>query len=687
MSDFSLANLVPNFPGFFSGTASADESITCLFVILLVIILVWFSVWAVREYFRSSRRISIFRETINGVNSEDLISKRRDLANSIKSADEGCWKLWREFDESLVESGGALKNTLDAEHFFSTFSLSRGLTENRLLAAVPGFLTAVGVIGTFTGLSLGLSGLETEGSTEQLKAGISSVISGASIAFMTSVWGVFLSVLFNFGEKLLERGVRRSIAELQNEIDFLFPRITAEQSLVQIVSYNKNTDEAIQEMAEKIGNKMQETMVEVSNNISNGLQTALNEALAPAIEKLVQNANGGAQQALDGLMERFLDKMGNAGESQKNMMEKASEDVSHAMSGLSSEISGFVTQVKQQNTDLSTTLQSQFDQADVREKERNENHSQQLNEMANRSQNLLDQLGSSLTDQFSSHQQTMNTQNEQADVREKERNESHSQQLNEMASRSQNLLDQLGSSLTGQFTSHQQTMDTQNEVFKASLGGLQENQTKLTDKVTSLLSDQQQQAEAIMNGFSTLESKLNVMADANASAAASLNQASGELKTSTNQLGLMAANVKEASTALGEMNTGASQVLETIVNEHQQLVSNVDAISVRIESVQSQMLVVTEDLISATTLAESGFKAVDQNMNKFINDMSDQVVRLDSQTADLMADFAGRVSDQTRHRMDEWNKNTSEFTTSMRNAIQSISNVVDEIDGKMSVAR
>ncbi len=96
--------------------------------------------------------------------------------------------LWREFDESLVHIPvrERLCNTLDAEHFFNTHTIARRLTENRLLAAVPGFLTALGVIGTFIGLTLGLESLRLSNSdtqsVEALQAGIFGLIGGASIA-------------------------------------------------------------------------------------------------------------------------------------------------------------------------------------------------------------------------------------------------------------------------------------------------------------------------------------------------------------------------------------------------------------------------------------------------------------------------------------------------------------------------
>ncbi len=72
--------------------------------------------------------------------------------------------LWLEFDETLIEirEDGVtqLFNTFDAVYFFNSSTLAKGVTNNRLIAAVPGFLTAIGVIGTFVGLQIGLSGMD-----------------------------------------------------------------------------------------------------------------------------------------------------------------------------------------------------------------------------------------------------------------------------------------------------------------------------------------------------------------------------------------------------------------------------------------------------------------------------------------------------------------------------------------------
>lgn len=143
-----------------------------------------------------------------------------------------------------------------------------------MIAVVPGFLTALGVIGTFVGLQLGLSDLNIAGNVDvnEMKNGVAGVINGAKIAFMTSVWGVLLSVAFNFIEKILEQIIRKKIKSLQNRIDRMFPRLSAEYQLQSIANNSQQSRESLQGLAEKIGEKMQESLIQATQGIQQGLE-------------------------------------------------------------------------------------------------------------------------------------------------------------------------------------------------------------------------------------------------------------------------------------------------------------------------------------------------------------------------------------------------------------------------------
>lgn len=352
-ADYSLAQLWPEFGTLLNGDISTPDGLSALVVGVLFCCTFFFVGWSIWNYKKAKQHLKFYQDLLSGLTVEQLLEKRRDISNKAMS-DKKYGQLWKEFDESLVHipHKKRLCNTLDAEHFFSTHSIARGLTENRLLAAVPGFLTAIGVIGTFGGLQLGLAQLSGnvigDADVDMLKNGIFGMIGGASIAFMTSVWGVTTSVAFNFFEKLLERKIRSGISDFQNQVDYLYPRITAEQSLSNIEDTSRISSEKLAELDEKIGHRLQEAMQQASISIREGMEQSLTTILAPAIEKLVNNAHSGSEKALESLLERFMGSVGSAGNAQKEMMDNASSQMLKATDSMTSGLNEFLGKLDSQ---------------------------------------------------------------------------------------------------------------------------------------------------------------------------------------------------------------------------------------------------------------------------------------------------------------------------------------------------
>src|SRR5690606_41668599 len=73
------------------------------------------------------------------------------------------------------------------------------------------------------------------------------------------------SLVLNLFEKLVERRVLRKIRELQQKIDFLYPRLPAEHSLVQIAAATDESKEALQELHERIGEDRKSTRLNSSH--------------------------------------------------------------------------------------------------------------------------------------------------------------------------------------------------------------------------------------------------------------------------------------------------------------------------------------------------------------------------------------------------------------------------------------
>lgn len=351
MSDLGIDQLFrllwPDFGALFQGRL---EGITALIIVVIILLGLGSLGYAERQRRMAARRIRQIHELFDGVATNELVARRRELNERAKQSDETVRHLWREFDETLVESPDreSLWNTLDAEHFFSSHTLSPRLMHNRLLTVVPSLLTAIGVLGTFIGLTTGLNGLElqSQSTVEELSKGIDQLIGGAAVAFMTSVWGVFFSLVTNFVEKAMERDIAHRISQLQRQVDELFKRHAPEQSLVQIMDSSSETSVAMQELHEKIGSKLQEAIEGISSDLQSALTHAIETAMAPSMERLAADAAGQSTMVLEQLLGTVTTSLERVGATQAERMDAASDGLTSALGSLSDGVSAMLEDIQ-----------------------------------------------------------------------------------------------------------------------------------------------------------------------------------------------------------------------------------------------------------------------------------------------------------------------------------------------------
>jgi len=584
--------------------------------------------------------------------------------------------LWKEFDETLVYSpdGSRIFNTLDAAHFFNTASLSKGLVGNRLLAAVPGFLTAIGVIGTFVGLSMGLATLEIsqDAGVDVLRQGIGNMISGASVAFLTSVWGVSSSVLFNFLEKIMERYVRKEIVRLQNRIDYLYPRINPEQSLVKIADYNRLSTETLQGLAEKIGDRLQEVIVHTTDTIRTGLEESLNKIMAPAIESLVANAHQGSQQALESLLNRFLEGVGEAGSAQRQMMEAASKDVQVAISDLGTQMASFLSSLETQADNIreETRISQETLARQLREREKQQEEQQQKLE------EKFDSMIHGLVEKLNEHHR-------QQENREQTRTAVFEKQLQEMAAKSNQVIETIGAQVTSQIEKEKELHDQQYQALADNLTGFKQTQDDLIERIQSLISLQYDESELIRQGLSELLERFRVVAETNTAAGREMVESTKQMHGVANQLGLLASALRQTTEKLSNDIGKAAELTANLAEENHMVSQDMRESLEGYQQLTKTMDEVATKLRGATESAERGFAVVHDHLEEFKKAMTNHVAELDEHIQKLLVNYSDQVQSQTIERLNIWNAQTNDYISLMTNAVRALNNVVDEIESKM----
>jgi 3-methyladenine DNA glycosylase AlkC len=579
---------------------------------------------------RAKKNIQQIQAILEGQTTDSLYENIGDIRDKAKnSKNPVIQSLWHEFDESLVldhrEKG--VFNTLDAEHFFNPRTLASGITSSRLLAATPSFLTAIGVLGTFIGLTMGLKGLHIESDEiDALKGGIASMINGAALAFVTSVWGVALSLVLNVFEKNTERRIIQKVIKLQQRIDFLYPRLPAEKSLVDISKNTSDSSDALKELHERIGDRLQETISGVSDSMQEAFTNALNNVMAPAMQSLVSNTSQQTNGVIEQLIGNFTESMQSAGRGQGELMQKSTEEMRQAVGILSEQMNKVVEQTSTNNQ----TMVKQQEEA-----------SQQFNEQIRSMLSQSEERQQSMESQFS---ESLNTQQQAMSEREVE---------------------------------HRNRLQTQ-------LDSWLEQQSQLIITMTDAVQKTQSHMDSVITQHREVVGELKSVAEATAKSSQNLNN-------SSNQIAILSANLVKATELFDTRLVEMTDSIKGISAQNDTLANHVLVQAKELQNLETSLSSTVDKFGETAQLARSSFSEMKNHQTEFITNiqssfeslgghLTKQVSDIEKQTNEWLRSYSSEVNTQVVERMEVWNNNTLEFANQMQRTVSTISELVDELE-------
>lgn len=121
-----------------------------------------------------------------------------------------------------IDITGKKQTNTPALELFSEFSTCSAYKINlRLLDTAAGTLVGLGLLGTFLGLTLGIKGFDSS-STQNIQKSIQLLLSGMGTAFITSLFGMFLSMIYSFCDKYWRNRLSKHLYTLTNKLDSLY---------------------------------------------------------------------------------------------------------------------------------------------------------------------------------------------------------------------------------------------------------------------------------------------------------------------------------------------------------------------------------------------------------------------------------------------------------------------------------
>lgn len=188
-------------------TFTLSDIITYAFLAIIVTAFMWMCINAIRV-----RKISnILKTTLDSANPLEALNNE-----SLQSIKELFLK------SCNLEIGNNRKSNIPAQEIFTELNIANVFGLNlRALDAGAGTLVGLGLLGTFMGLTLGITGFDSTNS-ENIQLSIQSLLSGMGTAFITSLFGMGFSIVFTYIEKCLRNNFNKNLSNFCNKLDAIY---------------------------------------------------------------------------------------------------------------------------------------------------------------------------------------------------------------------------------------------------------------------------------------------------------------------------------------------------------------------------------------------------------------------------------------------------------------------------------
>lgn len=157
---------------------------------------------------------------------------------------------------------------------------------NHYNSAVSGTLTGLGILGTFLGLSMGLGSFNGN-DIYTISDNVGPLLAGMKVAFHTSVYGIFFSLVFNFVYRIIMTDAYDALDEFQEIFAQCAapPVSTADENSRAMLIYQANMSNSMKQMTELLkGNAMEQT--QALERITNQFIALMSRSLGVEFDKM-----------------------------------------------------------------------------------------------------------------------------------------------------------------------------------------------------------------------------------------------------------------------------------------------------------------------------------------------------------------------------------------------------------------
>ncbi len=291
-------------------------------------------------------------ENLSGTTDEKMVILN-DIVNSKKNSKE-IKNLWKKYYATLLKYG-AEGSSIDISSFFNKVTLVDIPTKRKIAEIIPGILIAAGILGTFTGLIVGLNTIDVT-NPEAIQSSMLPLLEGLKIGFLTSVLGIGSSLSWNLFDRILLHSIVKSVNNFQVAYEQIFPAESLGSYLIEMIKLQSAQTAAVEQMSTNITEDKTKKSHNLSeeqsfSKLSNAISSSINKNLEPLTLCIFELTNRlsdiASQQQANTQKSAALSNGGKLSNVSLDNLGPALENISQQQTGVKENVDQMLTEFKE----------------------------------------------------------------------------------------------------------------------------------------------------------------------------------------------------------------------------------------------------------------------------------------------------------------------------------------------------
>ncbi|QDL35951.1 anti-phage ZorAB system protein ZorA [Rhodoferax sediminis] len=238
-----------------------------------------------------------------------------------------CWDEYRDtlHPQKQADADGMMqvsrwRATATANGFFTDQALVEAPLRTEFYKHLPGILTGLGIIGTFSGLIIGLQGFKVSDNAAVVRSSLETLIVSVGGAFVISGIAIALAMVVTTIEKFIVNGRYTQLEAFCGLIDSLYDTGVGEEYLQRLVEASETSATQAMQMKESLVTDLKQvlteltqqqiaTMTATSTQLGQSIATSLTEGLTEPLARIshaVQAVGSNQGEAVNKLLTDVL---------------------------------------------------------------------------------------------------------------------------------------------------------------------------------------------------------------------------------------------------------------------------------------------------------------------------------------------------------------------------------------------